>query len=43
LPAHAKLLSVRGTYKKHNAGDETNTNPESRLSAISEDEGVREG
>jgi hypothetical protein len=42
-PSHAELLSVRGTYKKHDAGDETNTNPEPQLTARSEEEGEREG
>jgi hypothetical protein len=28
-PSHAELLSVRGTYKKHDAGDETDSNTES--------------
>jgi hypothetical protein len=42
-PSHAELLSVRGTYKKRDAGDETNTNPEPQLTARSEEEGEREG
>jgi hypothetical protein len=42
-PSHAELLSVRGTYKKHDASDETDPNPESQLPARSEEEGEREG
>ena len=41
-PSHAELLSVRGTYKKHDAGDETDTSPEAQLTARSEEEDERE-
>jgi hypothetical protein len=38
-PSHAELLSVRGTYKKHDAGNETGANTESR-SAYGSEEGA---
>ena len=41
-PSHADLLSVRGTYKKHDAYDETNTNSESRSAKSFEEEGEQE-
>jgi len=41
-PSHAELLSVRGTYKKHNAGDETDTNPESPAAGSSEGDSEQE-
>ena len=36
-PSHAELLSVRGTYKKHDAGDETGANTESQSACGSEE------
>ena len=36
-PSHAELLSVRGTYKKHDAGDETGANTESPSACGSEE------
>lgn len=42
-PSHAELLSVRGTYKKHNAGDETNANTKSQPASGSEEDGRQEG
>jgi hypothetical protein len=36
-PSHAELLSVRGTYKKHDAGDETDANTESQSACGSEE------
>ena len=38
-PSHAELLSVRGTYKRHDAGDETDANTESQSACASEEEG----
>jgi hypothetical protein len=38
-PSHAELLSVRGTYKKHDPGDETKANTESQ-SAYGSEEGA---
>ncbi len=35
-PSHAELLSVRGTYKKQSAGDETDTSSESQSGRDSE-------
>jgi hypothetical protein len=42
-PSHAELLSVRGTYKKHDAGDETDPNTESQSAGGSEEGGGRIG
>lgn len=42
-PSHAELLSVRGTYKKHDAGDETDPNIESQSACGSEEDGGQEG
>ncbi len=33
-PSHAELLSLRGTYKKHDAGDEADPNAESQSAAV---------
>jgi hypothetical protein len=41
-PSHAELLSVRGTYKKHDAGDETDANTESQSACGSEEDGGQE-
>jgi hypothetical protein len=38
-PSHAELLSVRGTYKKHDAGDATEPDSESSSTANSKEEG----
>jgi hypothetical protein len=39
-PSHAELLSVRGTYKKHDVADETEPNTESQsASGVEEDDG----
>ncbi len=42
-PSHAELLSVRGTYKRHDAGDETDPNRESQSASGSEEGGEQEG
>jgi hypothetical protein len=42
-PSHSELLSVRGTYKKHDAGDDSQTNTESQSACGSEEEDVQEG
>ena len=42
-PSHAELLSVRGTYKRHDAGDETDANTESQAASGSEEDGGQEG
>jgi len=42
-PSHAELLSVRGTYKRHDAGDEKEPNTESQSSCGSEEDGGQEG
>lgn len=42
-PSHAELLSVRGTYKKKDAGHETERDTESSSTASSEEEGGQEG
>ena len=42
-PSHAELLSVRGTYKKHDAGDETEPNTESQSASGAEEDGGQEG
>ncbi len=42
-PSHAELLSVRGTYKRHDAGDETDANTESQSACGSEEDGGQEG
>ena len=42
-PSHAELLSVRGTYKRHDAGDETDPNTESQSACGSEEDGGQEG
>jgi hypothetical protein len=42
-PSHAELLSVRGTYKKLDAGDEAEATIESPSTASSEEEGGQEG
>ncbi len=41
-PSHAELLSVRGTYKRHDAG-ETDPNTESQSASGSEEGGEQEG
>jgi hypothetical protein len=41
-PSHADLLSVRGTYKKHDVKDETESAAESRSTRGSEEEGGQE-
>ena len=38
-----ELLSVRGTYKKHDAGDETEPNTESQSASGAEEDGGQEG
>ena len=42
-PSHAELLSVRGTYKRHDAGDEMDPNTESQSAGGSEEGGEQEG
>ena len=42
-PSHAELLSVRGTYKRHVAGDATNPSTESQSAGGSEEGGGQEG
>ena len=42
-PSHSELLSVRGTYKKHNAGDETEPNTESQSASGVKEDGGQEG
>ena len=42
-PSHAELLSVRGAYKRHDAGDETDPNTESQSAGGSEEGGAQEG
>jgi len=42
-PSHAELLSVRGTYKKDDPGDETEQNTESQSACGSEEDGGQEG
>jgi hypothetical protein len=42
-PSHAELLSVRGTYKKHDAGDETEPDPKSQSACGSEEDSGQEG
>jgi hypothetical protein len=42
-PSHSELLSVRGTYKKHDAGDDSQTNSESQSACGSEEEDAQEG
>jgi hypothetical protein len=42
-PSHAELLSVRGTYKRRDAGDEPDANTESQSARGSEDDGEQEG
>ena len=42
-PSHAELLSVRGTYKGHDADDEANPNTESQSAGGSEEGGGQEG
>jgi hypothetical protein len=42
-PSHAELLSVRGTYKRHDADDETELNTESQSTGGSEEDGGQEG
>jgi hypothetical protein len=41
-PSHAELLSVRGTYKKHETGEETVTNPDSPAADRSEPDSKQE-
>ena len=41
-PSHAELLSVRGTYKKQDSGDPTNTNPDPPAADSSERNSKRE-
>ena len=36
-PSHAELLSVRGPYKRYDAGDETNANTEPQSACGTED------
>ena len=42
-PSHAELLSVRGTYKKHDPSDETEPNTEPQSACGSEEDGGQEG
>ena len=42
-PSHADLLSVRGTYKKHGSGDETDANSLSQSGRESEEDQDRDG
>jgi hypothetical protein len=42
-PSHAELLSVRGKYKRHVAGDATNRSTESQSAGGSEEGGAQEG
>ena len=42
-PSHAELLSVRGTYKRHDTDDETDPNTESQSACGSEEDGGQEG
>jgi hypothetical protein len=42
-PSHAELLSVRGTYKRQAAADETDANTESRSPSGSEEDGGQGG
>ena len=42
-PSHAELLSVRGTYKKHDPNDETDSNRESQSAGGSEEDEGQEG
>jgi hypothetical protein len=42
-PSHPELLSLRGTYKKNDAGDEAEPDTESSSTASSEEEGGQEG
>jgi hypothetical protein len=42
-PSHADLLSVRGTYKRHDADGEANPNTESQSAGGSEEGGGQEG
>jgi hypothetical protein len=42
-PSHAELLSVRGTYKKHDASDTKDANTESQSASGSEEDGGQEG
>jgi hypothetical protein len=41
-PSHAELLSLRGTYKKHEASDETDVNPDSPAADRSERDSKQE-
>jgi len=42
-PSHAELLAVRGTYKKQDAGDETEPSTEPQSACGSEEDGGQEG
>jgi len=42
-PSHAELLSVRGTYKRHDADDESDRNTQSQSAGGSEEGGAQEG
>lgn len=42
-PSHAELLSVRGTYKKHDSGGTTGANTESRSAGRAKEGGGQEG
>ena len=42
-PSHAELLSVRGTYKKQDAGDQTDVNTEPQSVRGSDEDGGQEG
>ena len=42
-PSHAELLSVRGTYKRHDRDDETDPNTESQSAGGPEEGGGQEG
>ncbi|MGB2602773.1 MAG: hypothetical protein WBC78_04220 [Candidatus Sulfotelmatobacter sp.] len=42
-PSHAELLSVRGTYKRHDPDDATDPNTESQSASGSEESGGQEG
>ncbi len=42
-PSHAELLSVRGTYKRQAASEETDASTESQSAYGSEEDGEQEG
>jgi hypothetical protein len=41
-PSHAELLSVRGTYKRHDESEQADANPESHSASRSEEDGGQE-